>query len=38
MSINQSGWRPEMATNDAGSTVATFTGNKGLMLEEALIF
>ncbi|WP_380877157.1 glycine dehydrogenase (aminomethyl-transferring) [Sphingomonas sp. DBB INV C78] len=38
MSINQSGWRPEMASSEAGSSVATFTGNKGLMLEEALIF
>ncbi len=37
MTINASGWRPEMAAsiNDAP---ATFTGNKGLMLEEALIF
>jgi glycine dehydrogenase subunit 2 len=35
--INQSGWRPEMsANNDAGGT--TFTGNRALMLEEALIF
>jgi glycine dehydrogenase subunit 2 len=35
--INQSGWRPEMsANNDAGG--ATFTGNRALMLEEALIF
>ncbi|ARS26220.1 aminomethyl-transferring glycine dehydrogenase subunit GcvPB [Sphingomonas sp. KC8] len=38
MSINQSGWRPEMTSGEAGGAVATFTGNKGLMLEEALIF
>ncbi|KQU62229.1 glycine dehydrogenase [Sphingomonas sp. Leaf339] len=37
MSINQSGWRPTTPTkgNDASPT---FTGNKALMLEEALIF
>ncbi|MBJ6120734.1 aminomethyl-transferring glycine dehydrogenase subunit GcvPB [Sphingomonas mollis] len=37
MSINQSGWRPTTPTkgNDAAPT---FTGNKALMLEEALIF
>lgn len=36
--INQSGWRPEMG-NGAGSEAAgTFTGNRALMLEEALIF
>ena len=35
--INASGWRPEMAT--AGDAArATFTGNRALMLEEALIF
>jgi len=35
--INQSGWKPEMG--NAGETApATFTGNKALMLEEALIF
>ena len=35
--INQSGWRPEMGI--AGETApATYTGNKALMLEEALIF
>ena len=37
MSINQSGWRPEMTARD-GAAVSTFTGNKALMLEEALIF
>jgi glycine dehydrogenase subunit 2 len=37
MSINQSGWRPEM--NASQSTApATATGNRALMLEEALIF
>jgi glycine dehydrogenase subunit 2 len=35
--INQSGWRPEMGAND-GMTSPTFTGNRALMLEEALIF
>jgi len=35
--VNQSGWRPEMG--DAGeATAKTFTGNRALMLEEALIF
>jgi glycine dehydrogenase subunit 2 len=37
MSINASGWRPEMGEDEDGA-VATFTGNKALMLEEALIF
>jgi glycine dehydrogenase subunit 2 len=37
MTINPSGWRPEMtATEAAGS--ATWTGNRALMLEEPLIF
>ena len=37
MTINASGWRPERP--EAGSATApTFTGNKALMLEEALIF
>lgn len=36
-SINQSGWRPEMTSNDA-VTSATFTGNRALMLDEPLIF
>ena len=35
--INQSGWKPEMGNADE-TTPATFTGNKALMLEEALIF
>ena len=37
MNINASGWRPEMGGSevaDAGTT----TGNRALMLEEALIF
>jgi len=37
MTINQSGWRPEMA-EERRNTALTATGNKGLMLEEALIF
>jgi glycine dehydrogenase subunit 2 len=37
MSVNASGWRPERP--EAGTSVSpTFTGNKALMLEEALIF
>jgi glycine dehydrogenase subunit 2 len=35
--INQSGWRPEMVSG-GDSAPATFTGNRALMLEEALIF
>ena len=38
MSINQSGWRPEMGDAQSGGDVATFTGNRALMLEEPLIF
>ncbi len=41
MSVNPSGWRPEIG-QDTSSAVdtkpVTFTGNRGLMLEEALIF
>lgn len=37
MTINQSGWRPEMGSGDA-TAAATFTGNRALMLEEPLIF
>jgi len=37
MSINQSGWKPEMTT-EHGTAGATFTGNRALMLEEPLIF
>lgn len=35
--INTSGWKPEMANNDV-TTSSTYTGNRALMLEEALIF
>jgi glycine dehydrogenase subunit 2 len=35
--LNQSGWRPEMVEGDV-TTSSTFTGNRALMLEEALIF
>jgi len=37
MSVNQSGWRPEMG-DASQATQTTFTGNRALMLEEALIF
>lgn len=37
MTINQSGWRPEMGIGEDAKP-ATFTGNRALMLEEALIF
>ncbi len=37
MSANPSGWRPTTPT-ERGDAAATFTGNKALMLEEALIF
>lgn len=37
MSINQSGWRPQM-TEERREHGGTATGNKALMLEEALIF
>ncbi len=35
--INQSGWKPEMG-QAVDSKPATYTGNRALMLEEALIF
>ena len=38
MSINQSGWRPEMNASSGAAAAPTFTGNKALMLDEALIF
>ncbi|HEU4961126.1 MAG TPA: aminomethyl-transferring glycine dehydrogenase subunit GcvPB [Sphingomonas sp.] len=38
MTINQSGWRPEMGQASDAAAAATATGNKGLMLEEPLIF
>jgi glycine dehydrogenase subunit 2 len=37
MVLNQSGWRPT-SPEQGSATSATFTGNKALMLEEALIF
>jgi len=37
MTINASGWRPEMASA-GGEAAPTTTGNRALMLEEALIF
>jgi glycine dehydrogenase subunit 2 len=37
MALNQSGWRPT-APEKGAAIAATFTGNKALMLEEALIF
>jgi glycine dehydrogenase subunit 2 len=37
-SLNPSGWRPEMAANEGSAAPATSTGNRALMLEEALIF
>jgi glycine dehydrogenase subunit 2 len=36
--INASGWKPEMGANDSGVVAPTTTGNRALMLEEALIF
>ncbi|GAA4765417.1 aminomethyl-transferring glycine dehydrogenase subunit GcvPB [Stakelama sediminis] len=39
MSINQSGWRPEMGNSGNGcGGPATYTGNRALMLEEPLLF
>lgn len=37
MNINASGWRPEIGAASL-SPVSTFTGNRALMLEEAMIF
>jgi glycine dehydrogenase subunit 2 len=37
MSPNESGWKPEMVKSD-GAAPPTYTGNRALMLEEALIF
>ena len=37
MSVNASGWKPEMGVAEAGAP-ATHTGNRALMLDEALIF
>jgi glycine dehydrogenase subunit 2 len=38
MTINQSGWRPETPACGGDIAPATYTGNRGLMLEEPLIF
>jgi len=38
MTINPSGWRPAAPSEAGGEAPATFTGNRALMLEEALIF
>ena len=38
MTINPSGWRPAAPSGAGGESAATFTGNRALMLEEALIF
>ena len=35
--VNASGWKPEMGESDV-MTASTYTGNRALMLEEALIF
>ncbi len=37
MNVNASGWKPEMTKSDAMAP-STYTGNRALMLEEALIF
>jgi glycine dehydrogenase subunit 2 len=37
MTINASGWRPETGGDEA-AVAATYTGNRALMLDEALIF
>jgi glycine dehydrogenase subunit 2 len=37
VTINQSGWRPEM-TPERREAATTFTGNRALMLEEPLLF
>lgn len=36
--INPAGWRPAMGENVPGTPVQTFTGNRALQLEEALLF
>ena len=38
MTINPSGWRPSAPSDVNGNTPATTTGNRALMLEEALLF
>ena len=37
MTVNPSGWRPTTPANEQGET-QTVTGNRGLMLEEPLLF
>ncbi|MGV3511742.1 MAG: aminomethyl-transferring glycine dehydrogenase subunit GcvPB [Novosphingobium sp.] len=36
--INPTGWRPSMGDSAPDSGIQTFTGNRGLQLEEALLF
>jgi glycine dehydrogenase subunit 2 len=36
--LNPAGWRPEMTAAGGADDTTTFTGNRALMLEEALIF
>ena len=36
--LNPLGWRPAMTTGGASGSVETFTGNRGLQLEEGLLF
>ncbi|MFY7837636.1 MAG: aminomethyl-transferring glycine dehydrogenase subunit GcvPB [Novosphingobium sp.] len=36
--INPTGWRPSMGENTPETGIQTFTGNRGLQLEEALLF
>ncbi|MFM6829696.1 MAG: aminomethyl-transferring glycine dehydrogenase subunit GcvPB [Novosphingobium sp.] len=36
--LNPSGWRPAMGGTSPADTVQTFTGNRALQLEEALLF
>ena len=38
MTINPSGWRPSAPSDVDGNVPATTTGNRALMLEEALLF
>jgi glycine dehydrogenase subunit 2 len=38
MTVNQSGWRPEMGAAEGAGAQSTHTGNRALMLEEPLLF
>ena len=38
MTINQSGWRPEAPLANGAGEQPTFTGNRALLIEEALLF